>query len=116
MITSENLASVSYLLFKPDLLNPLEDDLKIIFNKPEFQYVKEVTPNITMLNNEIIIIEWCLVVLIDEDLPNGKINLPHFGEYKITIETKDTLSVNWNIMWKDLFRITGNEITYYGLN
>ena len=56
-----------------------------------------------------------MVALVDEDLPNEKIYLPTFGEYKMTIETKDTLSSTWTIIWIDLYRMVGNEITTYGL-
>lgn len=115
MITSNNIDSISYTLFLSDLINPLESDLRITFVKPESNFTKTVTPSIDNLLNNISILEWCMVALVDEDLANGKIYLPTFGEYKMTIETKDTLSLTWTIIWIDLYRMVGNEITTYGL-
>jgi len=40
------------------------------------------------------VFNFCLVDLINEDLPNGYIYLPYFGQYKMNIYTKDLLDIN----------------------
>jgi len=115
MIQSLNIDSVAYLLFDTDLYVPFSDETRITFTKPETGMTKTVYVTVDSLLNNISILNWCMVALIDEDLLNGKLYLQNYGEYTITVETKALLDLNWSLVWKDLYRMIGNEIQTYGL-
>jgi len=115
MIQSLNIDSVSYILLETDLYSPIEDEIRITFTKPEMGFVKTVYVSFASLLNSILILNWCMVALIDEDLLNGKLYLREYGEYTIIVETKSLLDTDWTLIWKDLYRMIGNEIQTYGL-
>ncbi len=114
MIQSTNIDSISYVLFGIDLLTPLEAFVEIHLTKPELGFTKTFTPTVTQLFNDIVVLEWCMVALINEDLPNGLVYLQSYGEWTLTVMTSAN-NVNFTTAWVDLYRMIGNEIQTYGL-
>ena len=114
MIQSANIDSISYVLFSVDLLTPIDIFTVISLTKPELGFTKSFIPTITQLDNNITVLEWCMVALVDEDLPNGKVYVSNFGEWTLTIMTSND-NINFSTVWVDLYRMIGNEIQTYGL-
>lgn len=111
MLTCEGFESVSYVLFTSDLLAPILGQVSIKFikpnQKPVSNYIKTVNVNADQLENNILILEFCVVEQIYEDLPNGKIYLPYFGEYQIEVYS------GTDLIWKDLAKYIGSDIKIY---
>lgn len=105
MITSLPLSLVTTAVQTVDLYVPLIPIVNIIVEKPELSIYKIVTPSVTV-SDKWTIFSFCTVDLVDEDLSLGKIYLPNFGDYKITIMS-DT-----NIAWLDTMKHVGSEINY----
>jgi hypothetical protein len=116
MISSENFTIVSWLINAEDLTLPLDTFTRITLVKPEIDtYVKiGIVPDITLLSGGNIAFSFCLVTLPNENLPFGDVNLQYAGEYFLNIETSPD-GITWTNIWRDLFRLLEEEITYYGL-
>ena len=112
MITADN-NTVIFTLFLGDLYNSIKAETIIrLYKVEENQTSGNLIPFINFYTNSIIVQDFCLVDLIDEDLLNGKIYLPYFGQYKIEILTKDLLDIDYTLIQSDLFLKKGNNIQY----
>ena len=110
---STNNDSVLFVVYQDDFLNNLKTELKIVLEKQEENQVSgDLTPNVTISTSSTMVFNFCLVDLINEDLPNGYIYLPYFGQYKMNIYTKDLLDINQDLIQTDLFLKKGNGVTY----
>lgn len=107
MLSCKGFETVSYILLTSDLLNPILGEVSIKFIKPNQKpisdYIKTVVISVIQLDNNILILEFCVVSQLEEDLPNGKIYLPYFGEYQIEVIS------NNEIIWKDLAKYIGTD-------
>ena len=63
------------------------------------------------MTNGIIGFNFCLVTLVNEDLPNALVNLKYCGEYSLTIETSPD-GITWSTLWTDLLFVRCEEIPY----
>ena len=113
MISSQQLSIVKFIISAEDFLIPLDTFTRINLYKPEdTSYTKiGIIPNITMLTNGLIGFNFCLVILIDEDLPIGDVNLLYCGQYDLVIETSPD-NITFNTVWKDIFTLVCDEIQY----
>lgn len=84
MITSLPLSLVTTAVQTVDLYVPLIPNITIVVEKVELVIYKVMIPTVT-LSDKWTIFSFCTVDLVDEDLSLGKIYLPNFGDYKITI-------------------------------
>jgi hypothetical protein len=116
MISSEQYTIVKWLINADDLKVPLQAFTRINLVKPETNtYVKiGIIPDITLLSNNNIVFNFCLVTLPNENLALGDVNLQYAGEYFLEIETS-ILGVNYTKAWSDLYRLVDEEITFLGL-
>jgi len=113
MISGDQLSTVSWIINSEDFLVPLDVFTRINVSKPEATiYVKnDIIPIITVLTNGIIGFNFCLVTLVNEDLPNALVNLKYCGEYSLTIETSPD-GITWSTLWTDLLFVRCEEIPY----
>ena len=113
MISADQLSIASWILNSGDLLQPLDLFTRINLSKPEATpYIKTgIVPVITILTNNLIGFNFCLVTLINEDLPNALVNLKYCGEYSLSIETSPD-GINYTTVWTDLLFIKCDEINY----
>lgn len=111
MVIGYPLSLVTFTIPESDLNFPLDIFTMFSFYKPETEFfIDGLIPVITVING-IIVFEFCLVDLIDQDLPNAKIYLPTFGEYIFNINTSPD-GINYTEVWNDLFRLVGEDIVY----
>ena len=112
-MVSSNNNSVLFVVYQDDLLNDIKQEFKIVLEKEEENQVSgDLTPTIIISSFSTIVFNFCIVDLIFEDLPNGSINLPYFGQYIMSIYTKDLLDIDQDLIQTDLFLKKGNDVTY----
>lgn len=111
MIIGYPLSTVTFAIPIEDLALPLDLFTMFSFYKPETEFfIDGLFPVITIING-MVIFEFCLVDLIDQDLPNAKLYLPDCGEYIFKINTGPN-GINYTVIWTDLFRLICEEIIY----
>ena len=112
-MVSSNNNSVLFVVYQDDLLSDIKQEFKIVLEKEEENQVSgDLTPTIIISSFSTIVFNFCIVDLINEDLPNGYIYLPYFGQYKMSIYTKDLLDIDQDLIQTDLFLKKGNDVTY----
>lgn len=112
-MVSSNNNSVLFVVYQDDLLSDIKQEFKIVLEKEEENQVSgDLTPTIIISSFSTIVFNFCIVDLINEDLPNGSIYLPYFGQYKMSIYTKDLLDIDQDLIQTDLFLKKGNDVTY----
>lgn len=112
-MVSSNNNSVLFVVYQDDLLNDIKQEFKIVLEKEEENQVSgDLTPTIIISSFSTIVFNFCIVDLINEDLPNAAIYLPYFGQYKMSIYTKDLLDIDQDLIQTDLFLKKGNDVTY----
>ena len=111
MIIGYPLSNVNFAIPIEDLTFPLDVFTMFSFYKPETEFfIDNLVPIITYING-MVIFEFCLVDLIDQDLPNSKLYLKDCGEYIFKIMTGPD-GINYTQVWIDIFRLVCEEIIY----
>lgn len=109
MIIGYPLSHVNFTIPFSDIV--LDTFTMFSFFKPETEFfIDGLVPVISLINN-VIIFEFCLVDLIDQDLPNAFLYLPTCGEYIFKIMTSPD-GITYTEVWVDLFRLVCEEIIY----
>jgi hypothetical protein len=98
MIIGYPLTTVTFTIPFGDIV--LDNFTMFSFYKPETEFI-----------NDVIAFQFCLVDLIDQDLPNALLHLPTCGEYIFKIMTGPD-GVNYTEVYVDLFRLVCEEIIY----
>lgn len=113
MISSPQLSIVKFIISSEDFLVPLDTFTYINLYKPEdTTYIKiGIVPNITILSNGLVGFSFCLVILPDEDLPTGNVNLLYCGQYDLEIVTSPD-NITFSTVWKDIYTLVCDEIQY----
>lgn len=109
MIIGYPLTTVTFTIPFGDIV--LDTFTMFSFFKPETEFfIDGLFPIITIIN-DVIVFQFCLVDLIDQDLPNALLHLPTCGEYIFKIMTGPD-GVNYTEVYVDLFRLVCEEIIY----
>lgn len=112
-MVSTNNNSVLFIVYQEDFLVNIKQEIKIVIEKEEENWISgDLTPSIIISSFSTMVFNFCLVDLIFEDLPNASIYLPYYGQYKMSIYTKNILDIDQELMQSDLFLKKGNDVNY----